>query len=69
MNMAMKDTFDISHWRILWIVYNHPAGLTAQRLVDELKQHGWCDSSTTAEDLGLHPKDRVCQPRAAANDP
>jgi hypothetical protein len=66
---AMPLDFDIQHFRLLWLIYRHPNGLSAQQLVEELKAHGWCDASTTARDLGMHPEDVVCRPRAAANDP
>lgn len=68
-SMAMVPHLDIQHFRILWLIYRYPEGISAQRLVEELKAHGWCDSSTTAEDLGLHPDDMLCRPRAVANDP
>lgn len=61
--------FDIQHFRLLWLIYRHPGGLSARRLVEELKSRGWCGEETTAEDLGLHPDDVVCRPRTAANDP
>lgn len=69
MLMNSPIEFDIQHIRLLWLIYRHPDGLTARRLVEELKSYGWCEDDTTAEDLGLHPDDMVCRPRAAANDP
>lgn len=65
----MTRDLDIQHLRLLWLIYKHPSGISARKLVEELKAHGWCDASTTAADLGLHPDDVVCRPGAAANDP
>lgn len=67
--MKLPLDFDIQHYRLLWIIYNHPDGLSGKQLVEELKQRGWCDAATTAEDLGLAPEDVVCRPRVAINDP
>lgn len=67
--MRLPLDFDIQHYRLIWVIYNHPNGLTGRLLVEEFKRYGWCDASTTAEDLGLDPDDLICRPRVAANDP
>ena len=66
--MTLIKNLNIQHYRLLWIIYSHPEGLSARRLVEELKARGWCDPDTTAEDLGLHPDDVMRRPRTAAND-
>lgn len=67
--MDLPFEFDVQHYRLLSVIYNHPEGLSARSLVEELKARGWCDPTTTAEDLGLHPDDILRRPRAVANDP
>lgn len=67
--MSALPIIDIQHLRLLWIVYRHPAGISARDLVEELKVHGWCDQQTCAEDLGLHPDDLIRRPHNVANDP
>jgi hypothetical protein len=57
------------HYRLLWLVYRHPNGISVARLIKELKARGWCEPELTAADLGLHPGDLLRPPRAAANDP
>lgn len=65
---TLLRNLDIQHFRLLYIIYSHPDGLSARRLVEELKMRGWCDPETTAEDLGLQPDDIMRRPRTAAND-
>lgn len=61
--------FDLSHWRILWLVYRSPEGITARELCDEVNRRGWSDGKDLhPADLGLEPEDLVCAPTGPAND-
>lgn len=67
--MPFVSQFDLSHFRLLWLIYNSPTGLTGRELVAELRARGWCDPDFTPADLGLEPDVILSHPRAPANQP
>lgn len=54
--------------RVMWIIYSNPEGITAERLVEELKKRGWCDADATPQCLGYQPGDVLRRPPPAANE-
>lgn len=62
-------TFDLTHFRLLWLIYNSPNGLSGRDLVAELRVRGWCEFELTPEDLGLDPDTVLHRPKAPANQP
>jgi hypothetical protein len=56
--MTSFSSFDLSHFRLLWLIYNSSTGLTGRELVDELVARGWCD-----------PGILLSRPRAPSNQP
>lgn len=67
--MSPTLSFDLSHFRLLWLIYNSPNGITGRELVEQLRQRGWCGPETTPEDLGIAPDTRLHHPKAPANEP
>lgn len=59
---------DSIHYRMLWLIYGYPDGISAHDLVEELKRRGWAEPDLTPADLGLEPEDVVRKPRRATND-
>lgn len=66
--MTVAPEFDLTHIRLLWLVYSKPDGITAIDLVDEMKRRGWCEPGLCPADLGLGPMDVVRGPHPAVND-
>lgn len=67
--MSLPFELETVHIRLLWLIYQHPNGITARGLVNELKIRGWCEPWVTPADLGYEPEDVVSRPRAPASQP
>jgi len=53
---------ELIHLRILWLIEQHPDGITASRLIEEMKRLGWCEAGITPADIDLGPDDVLLPP-------